>query len=393
MYNRMVVTSGTSLLNNNRSLLESEFSNFFQVKERLTDESFSLSDKVIQYLSTQLLSLDKSDLDQISAEVSMVAVLQGREQLVKAPYITLFYTDSFRGRVAGLVNKKILEQVYGATVRMRKIYKLDVHNRTVLNRALGKYLSDISEALEEGEPNTTCFAPIGGYKVMTSLGHLVGNLHHYPTAYLYEGSTVVHEIPPVIVEINESLIKENHQLLKKFFDGDCFIYEELSPEEQAFIKEQSVMFEQVEELVALNPFGRFLCNQNKYYKYFKSKVYMEESLYREINRRYTSYWKTVYDEIKDLIFQHESNPADYRATLYHEPDFSQLDLKGSSYHLFKGGNNPVFRALWLYNEEDDAYYIAHIWFDHDVYKREATATIKRKKHKGNWINITEQLYS
>src|SRR5699024_7832703 len=148
------------------------------------------------------------------------------EQLVKAPYITLFYTDSFRGRVAALVKKKISEQVYAATVRMRKIYKIDVHQRTVLNRASGKYKSDTREALEEGEPNTTSYEPIGGYHVMTSLGHLVGNLHHYPTAYLYEGSTVVHEIPPVIVEINESLIKENHQLLKKFFDGDCFIYEE-----------------------------------------------------------------------------------------------------------------------------------------------------------------------
>src|SRR5690625_1366283 len=105
---------------------------------------------------------------------------------------------------------------------MRKIYELDVDNRSLLNRALGKYLSDVSSALQEGEPRTTCFAPIGGYKVMTSLGYLAGALHNFPTAYLHEGSTVIHEIPAVNIEVNESFIIDNHTLLKKFFDGDCF---------------------------------------------------------------------------------------------------------------------------------------------------------------------------
>lgn len=388
MFNRVVITSGVSLIFNNRDLIEAKFS-----MDQLTEDSFIESGELIDYLASELLNLEESVLDRKSAEISMIAVLQQSERLINNPYITLFYTDTFKGHIAGAVNKIILENVYGATVRMRKIFELDVNNRSVLNRALGKYLSDVSESLKEGEPRTTCFAPIGGYKVMTSLGYLAGALHNFPTAYLHEGSTVIHEIPAVTVEIDEGFITENYTLLKKFFDGDCFEYDGLSREEQLLIQKQTVMFEQVEGLVELNPFGRFLCDQNKYHKYFKSEVYITETLKHNIDNRYANYWPDVYEEIKSLIFEYESKSPNYRSTLYHESDFTQLNGKNLTYHLFKGGNSPVFRAIWQYNEEADSYYIAHIWFDHNAYVREVVQTIQQSQANNQWVNITGELYA
>jgi|SRR5690625_5159908 len=392
MYQRIIITSGVSLIFNNKSMIEQGFPDFFSTPEPLTDESTVTSDEVIQHLTSELAHKESDELGKLSAELSMVNVLQKTDRLVKQPYITLFYTDTFKGRTAGFVNKMLLEKVYGATVRARKIFELNVNNRSMLNRALGKYLSDVSSALQEGEPKTTCFAPIGGYKVMTSLGYLAGALHNFPTAYLHEGSTVIHEIPAVNIEVNESFIQENHDLLKKFFVGDCFEYDQLSPEEKELIKKQTVMFDQVEGLVELNPFGRFLCDQDKYYKFFKSQIKFDKSLKRTIDRRYANYWENVYDEVKSLVFQFESKSANYRGTLYHESDFSSLKDKDLSYHLFKGGNEPIFRALWNYNETDDSYYIAQIWFDHDDYEREIVRTIESAGHKNDWVNITNDLY-
>jgi len=393
MYNRVILTSGVSLIFNNRQLIEEKNEDFFKWNEQLTDESIQVSNELIEYLTKALETMRFKELQQKSAEISMITVLQQRKQLVKQPYITLFYTDTLKGRTAAFVNKQILEKLCKARVNMRKIYELDVDNRSLLNRALGKYLSDVSRALLEGEPRTTCFAPIGGYKVMTSLGYLVGALHNYPTAYLHEGSTVIHEIPAVNIEVDEDIIKKNHHIFKKFFDGDCFELDELSKEEQALIHEQSVMFDQVEGLVELNPFGRFLCDQDKYYKYFKSQVYFDVSLKRMIDNRYANYWGDVYEEIKQLIFQHEAKSARYRATLYHESAFSTLNGIDLQYHLYKGGNSPVIRAIWTYDKSDDSYYIVHIWFDHNDYDREAAQKIKSiDKQNKRWVNITEALY-
>lgn len=79
--------------------------------------------------------------------------------------------------------------------------------------------------------------------------------------------------------------------------------------------------------------------------------------------------------------------------LFHEKNFKGLngfDLKG---HLFKGGNNPVFRAIWTYNEESNHYDIGKIWFDHNEYEREAVSYLKSYDvEKANWKNITNRVY-
>src|SRR5699024_150693 len=111
MYNRIVITSGISLINNSKTLLEKKYPNFHKFEEKLTEESLFLSEEVIQYLNNELIKLDKEALDKISAEISMVAILQKQKRLISNPYIILFYTDTFKGRVAGFVNQVILQAI------------------------------------------------------------------------------------------------------------------------------------------------------------------------------------------------------------------------------------------------------------------------------------------
>lgn len=392
MYQRIVMTSGISLLNNYRLVIKEGFPDFFTEDEALCKDKKMLSGEVYNYIKKYLSKTDKLDVD-ASAEVSMVNILQRQDCLVESPIITLFYTDTFKGRTSALLNQWLLENYLGAHVKLKEIYDVDVNDRVVLNRALGIYLSDVGESLQEGEPNSTCFAPIGGYKVLTSLGYLVGALHGYPTAYLHERSTILHKIPAVHIDIDESFIEEHHKIFKKFFRGDYFVFNELNEVERALVKKQPTFFEHEEGLVALNPFGRFLCNQNKFYSYFKPHVKMAHSIKEMIDQRFSGYWTDVYAEINRLINQHSSANDKYRGTLYHERSFNDLNEEELTYHLFKGHNQPVFRAVWKYNQSKDCYYIAHIWFNHEKYERQLVAVIKNAKNQRNWIDLTHDLYA
>lgn len=391
MYQDIVIISGISLVNNYRTIIKKEFQVFFEEDETLNDEKEMYSDKVIDYLK-EYFKMENVDAN-VSAEVSIVHTLQRQNRLIKSPHITLFYTDTFKGRTSGLLNQWLLENNFGAFVKLKEIYDVDVNNRVVLNRALGKYLSDVGESLQEGHPNSTCFAPLGGYKVLTSLGYLVGALHGYPTAYLHERSTILHEIPAVHIDIDESFIVDNHKILKKFLRGDYFTFNELNEEERSLVRKQPTFFEHDEGLVALNPFGRFLCNQNKFHTYFKSHVKMDRSLKKMIDQRFNGSWSNVYIEINRLIYQHVSANEKYRGTLYHERSFKQLKEIELTYHLFKGRNEPMFRAIWTYHQKEDCYYIAHIWFNHEKYERQAVEAIMRAEHQKDWIDLTHDLYS
>lgn len=392
LYNRLIITSGISVISNHRDLLGEQFPSL-NLTGSTTEDLDGIVDQAIYFLIEEIMGLEEKELVRASAEIAIVAALKEQKRLEGKPYIVLFYTDTKKGYISACVNKYILEKIYEARVSLRKIYDFDVHNRSVLNRSLGKFLSDLHMSLLEGEPTTTCFAPIGGYKIMTSLGYLVGALHGFTTVYLYEFTNVLHEIPAIKIEIDDTFIEENHRTLKKFLDENCLEYEKLSEEELRLIKEQAFIFERVDDLVELNPLGVYLCEQDKFYKLFKSKVKMNASLYKFINRQYGGYRKAVYKEIRDLIYQFETNPVEYRGTLNHETTFSGVKQQSLEYHLFKGGNDPVFRALWKYSEEKDSYFIEHVWFDHDDYEREAKQRMLSVKKDTDWLDITEEVYT
>lgn len=392
MYQRIVLTAGISILTNKREQIEAYYPDFFSQDEKIIKENEREIEEIISFLKHEIYK-EPFD-DRLSAEISMIATLERQHKLHKNPVIIIFHTDTMKGIISATIIKDILEKQCSAIIRLKKIYDVDVENRVKLSKSLGYFLSKVSEELLEGNPYFTCFAPIGGYKVFTSLGYLVGAFHRYPTAYLHEHSTVLHEIPPVQIQVNEDFIEDNRQFLRKMLREDIVEMKDLSEIEKKIIEKEPTFFTVEEDLVELNPFGRFLCSQAKFSHYFQPSVSIDRAVLRWIQTKYQSFFQHVLAEIHDLMIKHRDFPTEYRSFLYHESDFTQLNSKKLDCHLFKGGNKPVFRAIWHYDKKEDHYYIGKIWFDHDEYERQAVSYVQSFDRKQiNWENITSIVYN
>ena len=78
-------------------------------------------------------------------------------------------------------------------------------NRVKLNRSLGDFMSLVNKHLHGEHKSYVCFAPIGGYKIFSSLGYIVASFNDLPTAYLHEDKQILHEIPPIPVKYDDPL--------------------------------------------------------------------------------------------------------------------------------------------------------------------------------------------
>lgn len=393
MYHRIVLTAGISLLMNKRNDLEANFPNLFSLDQRKTNEYESFMEEVTDYFFQKFISEAPFD-EQLCAEISMIAALKKQNKLHNNPVIQIFHTDTVTGIIAANIMKEVLETEFSAKVNLKKIIYVDVENRVAFTKSLGYFLSEVSEELSKGEPNSTCFAPIGGYKVFTSLGYLVGSFHQHPTAYLHERFSVLHEIPPVRIQVNDEFIERNHLFLRKMMKDGIVELESLSPTEKAIIREEPMFFTVEEELVELNPFGRFLCSQDKFAHYFQPNVSIDQTVFDWIKTKYSSNLPVVKDEINSFIIKHRDFPIENRSILFHESDFVPLKGKRLQCHLYKGGNYPVFRALWHYDETEDHYYIGKIWFNHADYERQIVSYAQAfHKDKIRWKNITDFVFN
>lgn len=391
MYHRIVLTSGISLLMNLKKIICEKYPNFFKQSEQINEESVEFIDQMVTFLIEEI---DKEPLNpKLSAEISMIEALKNQNKLHQKPIITIFYTDTLKGSIAAQVNKYVFEKNYSAYVKLEKIIHVDVSNRVALSKAIGHFLSGVSNALLEGNPTHTCFAPIGGYKIFTSMGYLVGALHHYPTAYLHEGSSVLHEIPPINIKINESFIEENHQIFRKLIREEIVELKSLSPAERKLIIEEPTFFMIEDDLVALNPFGNYICNQSKFAHFFQSRVLIDASVLQWINKDYKVKRSFVMKQIYDLVIQHRDFITESRHLLFHESSFKSLNDKEIHCHLYKGSTKEVFRSIWSYDHEKEQYYIGKIWFDHDKYERQAAFYIESFDiNNTKWVDITHEVF-
>src|SRR5690606_957211 len=133
---------------------------------------------------------------------SMLYALQRMGKLGESPRVALFHTDTPDGKACACLLERVISQDFSAEVELVSV-QMDVSDKVKMNRSLGDYMFQLSRALQAGDPTYTCFAPIGGYKVMSWFGYLVGSFYGYPTAYLHEFSQhMLHIVPPVPIAID-----------------------------------------------------------------------------------------------------------------------------------------------------------------------------------------------
>lgn len=327
----------------------------------------------------------------ISAEYSMLHSLKANGKVVERPEITLIHTDTFAGRAAAYLNKEILERELKAKVELDEIKDLDVTNRVKLNRSLGDFMSLVNKHLHRSHKNYVCFAPIGGYKIFSSLGYIVASLNNLPTAYLHEDRQILHEIPPIPVKYDGNFIEENSEFLRKLYISDILEQKNLGYHQRELIKENSHFFEIADTMISINAFGLFICDQDKFRHIFGTRIFVTQEIIQLINKN-PSAKEFIYQQIVELIKKIESK--ENIADLYHEREFTNLKGKTLKYHLYKGASNGIhaFRASWNYAEVKRDIYINFIWLDHKVYDREAPNGKGLEEGFGRFEEISEEVY-
>lgn len=329
----------------------------------------------------------------ISAEYSMIHALNENKKLSEKPEIILIHTNTFGGKAAAYLNKEIIEREFGAKVKLEEIKELDVSDRIKLNHSLGDFMSLINKHLSDGHKSYTCFAPIGGYKIFSYLGYVVGAFNDLPTAYLHEDKQVLHEIPPVPIRYDETFVEKNGDFLREVYIKGIVKLEDLDYNQRTLVEENSHFFETSDGLVSINIFAeKFVCEQ-AYFRYiFGSKVLISDEVKRLIIKN-PSAKEFIYQQIVTLVnkIENESDDND----LYHERQFSSLKDKKIKYRLYKGASNGtyVFRCAWKYDEEKRELYINFIWLDHPKYEREAAEGKGIIEDFGNFEEISKELYT
>lgn len=327
----------------------------------------------------------------ISAEYSMINALKLNKKLAERPKITLIHTDTFAGRAAAYLNKEILNRSFKATVILDSIKDLDVSDRVKLNRSLGNFMLLINKHLQGKYKDYVCFAPIGGYKIFTSLGHIVASLNGLPLAYLHEDKQILHEIPPIPVKYEDDFIVENREFLRKIYIQGILRQKELSYHQSKFIKENSYIFEIVDDMVAINPFGLFLFEQEKFRQIFGTRVFISQAAI-QVMKNNPSSKEFIQQQILELVKKVEGEVN--IANLYHEREYEILQNKALKYHLYKGASNGihVFRVTWEHDKEKKEMHINYIWLDHNISDREVPRGKGLEESFGGFEEFTEEIY-
>ncbi|MGI5859356.1 MAG: putative CRISPR-associated protein [Tepidanaerobacteraceae bacterium] len=396
MYQKIVMTGGISLfvyrnlfgqLTRDKELFRFEGTNPFPKDGGSAEEEMQTWLKEMGSSFFKIQGREKN----ISAEYSMLCSLKINNKVVERPEITLIHTDTFAGKAAAYLNKEILERDFKAEVKLDEIKDLDVTDRVKLNRSLGDFMSLINKHLHGGHKSYVCFAPIGGYKIFSSLGYIVASFNDLPTAYLHEDKQILHEIPPIPVKYDDIFIEKNIKFLRKLYISGILEQQDLEYHQFQLIKENSHFFEMADNMISINPFGLFICNQDKFRHVFGIRVFISQEAV-QLTRKNPSAKSFILQQLLELTKKVESNESD--AYLYHEREIDDLKGKTLKYHLYKGASNGihVFRASWKYDEEKRELYTNYIWLSHNDYEREAPRGKGLEEDFGGFKEISKEVY-
>ncbi len=390
MYHRIVMTAGISTFGPNNApgkWLRQEATNVarierFQLLHPTSKKDLDEAGREALHAAWRKDRPALEDPSAISAEYSMLLALRAANRLADNPVVVLIATDTPIGQAATDIIGDLLQRDFGATVTRRHVDELNVMSRPKMRRSLGAFMGLVASELRAGEPRSTCFAPLGGFKVMTSLGYVAGAYMRYPTAYLHEGNQVLHEIPWVPLNLDPKALRALAPLVRRATAGAEIA--SLDASQRRSLTESPFLFERDDELLYLNAFGVFLRDEPQYRPILGTRVMLDTALVSTLKEHHS----VVSREILHLIDRLGNLQAN-RNLLHHEANFKHHNTR---FHLYKGSSGEqVFRAAWRHEDHHDTLYLRQIWLDHAVYEREAKAGSVLNGEHQRWIDVTEDL--
>ncbi len=327
----------------------------------------------------------------ISAEYSLMHALRLNKRLANRPQLVLLHTDTFAARAAAYLNKEILAEDFNASVRLDEIRDLDVTDRLKLNRALGNFMLLLNRHLQDAHRRYVCFTPIGGYKILASLGYIVASFNDLPIAYLHEDKQLLHEIPSLPLKYDGGFIEDNGEFLRKVYVEDVVKKGTLTYNESHFVNDYKYLFEEVDGMLALSPFGRFLCGRDGFRHIFGTQIFLSPQG-MEVIKQIPSAEPLIYQQISELVKKIEAGVEN--DDVFHERQFKSLRNLELQYHLYKGASQGAhaFRAAWRHDKTRRQLFVNHIWLNHDNYEREAAQGRGMVKSTANFDNISKRVY-
>jgi putative CRISPR-associated protein (TIGR02619 family) len=305
----------------------------------------------------------------VSAEFSLLHALQAENQLGDKPQVVLIHTASLGGRAAAALLERLIADHFAARVATRPVDDLDPNDRLKLRRSLGGFMQAVAESLEGHHPLSTCFAPMGGYKIMTSLGYLAGAYRGFPTAYLHEDGQVLQEIPAVPIRIDAEEVRASAPLLRRLRASGILEWAKISEGDREMVGRHPYLFDRVDNLLVINAFGEFLMKQPEHAHLFACRVFLSQEAERAVrDRRHRGF---IFQQIRELIKKLDF-PERYWGELRHDLDFSSL-RNNPRFFLFKGARNGnlTFSAGYRHDSDNGALRLNRIWTDHNEYERKA----------------------
>lgn len=365
-----IITTGTSIYSP---------SNIFHELRKQNIVDYKHWQKNIEELKTQ----GKVNISNISAEMNVLNSLKVEGEWKELYCVTLIHSDTVAGLSAAVGLKTCISEFFNVeidSILLKKIPGLDMNSKSdflISMTDLVEVLSDLFGKDYLAVKDETLFIPIGGYKSVTMISHLLGDLHGFKSWYQHEDSKHVFAIPQIPVKVDDSIYTKEPLIgaIKTLFCAENYSFEDftdfeiLTNEEKSIIRDNSYLFYPIGDEIAISPMvvGKLKEVQNKTGSYLPD-VFIREKVNDKNNLKmfikyFLKYWR-----------RYSQSPNEYIDTMHHEfkiKSFPKNDTKGLCRFTI---NRIPFRGIYHISNNRKAIYFDKIWFNHDDYDRVLNST-------------------
>lgn len=330
------------------------------------------------------ISMDKS----ISAELQIINSLLKRQQLADNAEIILVHSATPEGQYAVEMIALTLKLISNSlAVKLIQIENLGMESNdlTEIQQGMSSLINELSELFEHYLPyrDHVIFAPIGGYKSMAMLSHIVASTFQFESWYQFEGAHFPINIPsiPVTLDATNLLNEENKKGFQQFYLENGFSFKrtvlmsKLPSHVRRFINDHPPFFYRLEDeddsLISISPL--IMRQINAHEEEFLPTFYFSKDI--ESLQKYEVYKKFV------IAWPTGKSPEDFKYTFEHEYDLG-LGGKENHWHVFRAKRGDSLRAIYYLDREQSTIYIKKV-MTHQKYDR----LLSNTKHKQSFKKL------